>query len=268
MRFFEDRRFSYHLNKAGILCTLDYVLRIVGHQETATSEDVFHLRCTSPVRLQQVTLERTSSQSKGSAAPQNSSSNSLSYPINLIHKAFEAYERGDQGPMNQLTALRLSKKTKLNFKQIYPMPLQHRHGYFFADVFNDYSSSLSDFEHNIYQTIKRIPFGETRSYEQVAEDAGHPKAVRRVGTLCRQNSLPIIIPCHRVVPKSYDPQSPDKTGGGYLGEKFSMMKTELLEAESKILRRQREQKNTLVQKAQQIPTPSHRASHHAPGRPH
>lgn len=60
----------------------------------------------------------------------------------------------------------------------------------------------SDFRIAVMDAIGRIPFGETRTYAQLAEDAGSPKAFRAVGTVCSENPLPIIIPCHRVVPTS------------------------------------------------------------------
>ncbi|MGM5593567.1 MGMT family protein [Corynebacterium glucuronolyticum] len=45
-----------------------------------------------------------------------------------------------------------------------------------------------------------IPFGETRTYGQIAEAIGHPRAARAVGTACALNPVPLLVPCHRVVP--------------------------------------------------------------------
>ena len=47
--------------------------------------------------------------------------------------------------------------------------------------------------------VARIPFGQTLTYKQVAEKTGHPKAARAVGSTMARNSLPIVIPCHRVL---------------------------------------------------------------------
>jgi methylated-DNA-[protein]-cysteine S-methyltransferase len=44
-----------------------------------------------------------------------------------------------------------------------------------------------------------IPFGETRSYGQIANRLGNPKATRAVGAANGQNPIPIIVPCHRVI---------------------------------------------------------------------
>ena len=49
------------------------------------------------------------------------------------------------------------------------------------------------------ERLREIPYGETRSYAEVAAAAGSPRAVRAVGTACRRNPLPVAIPCHRVV---------------------------------------------------------------------
>jgi methylated-DNA-[protein]-cysteine S-methyltransferase len=51
----------------------------------------------------------------------------------------------------------------------------------------------------VVERLREIPYGETRSYAEVAAAAGSPRAVRAVGTACRRNPLPIAIPCHRVV---------------------------------------------------------------------
>ncbi len=55
------------------------------------------------------------------------------------------------------------------------------------------------FGRQVIEQLQRIPYGETRSYAQVAASIGSPRAVRAVGTACRRNPLPIAIPCHRVV---------------------------------------------------------------------
>lgn len=61
---------------------------------------------------------------------------------------------------------------------------------------------ISDFRQEVLLCITEIPYGETRTYAQIAETAGSPKAFRAVGTACAENPVPIIIPCHRVVPSS------------------------------------------------------------------
>lgn len=55
------------------------------------------------------------------------------------------------------------------------------------------------FGREVVERLREIPYGETRSYAEVAAAVGSPRAVRAVGTACRRNPLPIAIPCHRVV---------------------------------------------------------------------
>ena len=57
----------------------------------------------------------------------------------------------------------------------------------------------SGFQAEVLDALRRIPYGETRSYGEVARDIGRPKGVRAVGAANGRNPLPIIIPCHRVI---------------------------------------------------------------------
>ena len=56
-----------------------------------------------------------------------------------------------------------------------------------------------DFQKQVWQALLKIPFGETRSYKQIAEAIGNPKAVRAVGMANNKNPLLIVVPCHRVI---------------------------------------------------------------------
>lgn len=55
------------------------------------------------------------------------------------------------------------------------------------------------FQKKVWQALVSIPFGETRSYRQIAEQIGHPAAVRAVGAANGRNPLSIVAPCHRVI---------------------------------------------------------------------
>ena len=57
----------------------------------------------------------------------------------------------------------------------------------------------TDFQKKVWQALLTIPFGETRSYAQIAEQIGHPTAVRAVGAANGRNPISIIAPCHRVI---------------------------------------------------------------------
>jgi methylated-DNA-[protein]-cysteine S-methyltransferase len=55
------------------------------------------------------------------------------------------------------------------------------------------------FQRRVWNALLTIPFGETRSYAEIARQIGHPKAVRAVGAANGRNPVSIIAPCHRVV---------------------------------------------------------------------
>ena len=60
------------------------------------------------------------------------------------------------------------------------------------------------FQKQVLKTMESIPYGEKWSYSLLAEQAGYKMAVRAVGTVCKNNPLPLIIPCHRVIKKNGD----------------------------------------------------------------
>ncbi|MFM0732793.1 bifunctional DNA-binding transcriptional regulator/O6-methylguanine-DNA methyltransferase Ada [Paraburkholderia sediminicola] len=57
------------------------------------------------------------------------------------------------------------------------------------------------FRQRVWDALRRIPYGETRSYSQIAEAVGSPRAVRAVASACATNPVALAIPCHRVVQK-------------------------------------------------------------------
>ncbi len=60
--------------------------------------------------------------------------------------------------------------------------------------------SLSDgFRLRVLRQIARIPYGQTRSYTEMARGAGNERAVRAAGTACGRNPIPLVVPCHRVL---------------------------------------------------------------------
>ncbi len=67
---------------------------------------------------------------------------------------------------------------------------------------------VTAFQWRVYETLRGIPYGQTRSYAEVAETMGHPKAIRAVARACASNPTALIIPCHRVIRKNGHP-------GGY-----------------------------------------------------
>jgi methylated-DNA-[protein]-cysteine S-methyltransferase len=57
----------------------------------------------------------------------------------------------------------------------------------------------TDFQKRVWKALMEIPYGETRSYKQIAVAIGNPKAVRAVGLANNRNPLLIVVPCHRVI---------------------------------------------------------------------
>lgn len=66
------------------------------------------------------------------------------------------------------------------------------------------------FQMKVWKALLRIPYGETRSYQQIAREVGNPRASRAVGMANHRNPVAIIVPCHRVI-------SSDGSLGGYAG---------------------------------------------------
>jgi len=64
------------------------------------------------------------------------------------------------------------------------------------------------FQWRVWEELRRIPFGSTRSYQEIAKAIGKPSAVRAVARACASNRLALVIPCHRVI-------RGDKSLGGY-----------------------------------------------------
>ena len=85
---------------------------------------------------------------------------------------------------------------------------------------------VSGFNRQVLQAVTRIPFGETRSYGEVAEIAGSPGAARAVGTAMSINPIALIVPCHRVI------KSDGSIGGYGGGRNGQRMKRRLLDLES------------------------------------
>jgi len=58
------------------------------------------------------------------------------------------------------------------------------------------------FQRQVWEALRRIPPGQTRSYRAIAEELGRPSAVRAVAQACASNRLAVVIPCHRAVRQS------------------------------------------------------------------
>lgn len=74
----------------------------------------------------------------------------------------------------------------------------------------DFELSGTEFQKAVYNAMLEIPYGEVRTYSDIAKAINNEKAVRAIGQACKSNSIPVIVPCHRVVSKN-------NKLGGYMG---------------------------------------------------
>jgi methylated-DNA-[protein]-cysteine S-methyltransferase len=107
-------------------------------------------------------------------------------------------------------------------------PLRRELDLYFEGRLTDFDLPLDwrlskDFRRRVLHAIARIPYGQTRTYREVAARAGNERAVRAAGTACGSNPIPIVVPCHRVL----------RTGGALGGYGGGLeMKRALLDLES------------------------------------
>ena len=84
----------------------------------------------------------------------------------------------------------------------------------------------SNFQKNVWHEIEKIPYGETRTYKEIAVLIGRPNSARAVANACGKNPLPVTIPCHRAI------RSDGNIGGysapGGVKQKIKLLKMEKL----------------------------------------
>ena len=72
-----------------------------------------------------------------------------------------------------------------NKRTNFDLPIKYPHG--------------TPFQHSVWNTLRDIPYGETRSYKDIAVAIGNPKAVRAIGQANTRNPILLLVPCHRVI---------------------------------------------------------------------
>ena len=108
----------------------------------------------------------------------------------LIRLSFSPSE--ESGTMTKETPLLRKAKKQLSEyfageRKVFDLPL---------------SPEGTPFQKKVWQALLKIPYGETASYQEIAETIGQEKAARAVGMANHRNPLPIFIPCHRVIGKN------------------------------------------------------------------
>ncbi len=100
---------------------------------------------------------------------------------------------------------------------------------YFHHLRNEFNLPISynrgtPFQQEVWNALLTIPYGQTRSYQDIAIQIGRPKAIRAVGQACKKNPIGIVVPCHRVIGK-------DGSMRGYSGPTHIDLKEQLLAIE-------------------------------------
>ncbi len=123
------------------------------------------------------------------------------FSIDANERGVSAVRPGPAAPRPGVTARRLAEQAREELSEYF----QGRRVFFSVPVD---LSGCPVFQQQVLEETNRIPFGETRSYSEVARRIGHVRASRAVGTALGRNPIPFIVPCHRVL-------RGDGTLGGY-----------------------------------------------------
>ncbi|MCF7930837.1 MAG: methylated-DNA--[protein]-cysteine S-methyltransferase [Acholeplasmataceae bacterium] len=112
----------------------------------------------------------------------------------------------DQDPLIEETIKQLSEYFSHDRKK-FNLPIKYQRG--------------TPFQQEVWNALLTIPYGQTRSYKDIAIQIGRPKAIRAVGQACKMNPIGIVVPCHRVIGK-------DGSMRGYSGPLHVDLKQKLI----------------------------------------
>lgn len=108
----------------------------------------------------------------------------------------------------------LNNLESAQFDPDYQLPLQQQITSYFEGSYVNFNGSVrlgldnfTPFTKAVLRACRKIDFGQTTTYGQLAKQASHPKAARAIGQVMAKNPLPLIIPCHRII------RSDGKLGG-------------------------------------------------------
>ncbi|MDK8323551.1 MAG: methylated-DNA--[protein]-cysteine S-methyltransferase [Campylobacter ureolyticus] len=111
---------------------------------------------------------------------------------------------GDNNGISEIKFVNFYKNLSTNDENL-KLCIDELNRYFKGDL-KSFSVKLNitgtKFEKDVYSALLKIPYGEVRTYKEIAESINHPKAYRAVGNANSKNKIPIIVPCHRVVSNS------------------------------------------------------------------
>jgi len=112
----------------------------------------------------------------------------------------------DQDPLIEETTKQLREYFSHDRKE-FNLPIKYRRG--------------TLFQQEVWNALLTIPYGQTRSYQDISIQIGRPKAIRAVGQACKMNPIGIVVPCHRVIGK-------DGSMRGYSGPLHVDLKQKLI----------------------------------------
>lgn len=112
------------------------------------------------------------------------------------------------GTEKYITSILFAEREQVEYKQVEQLPevlttcYRELDEYFYGkrkEFTVAYYFEGTDFQNRVWQALTTVPFGETASYKDIAQQIGNEKAVRAVGMTNSKNELSIIVPCHRVI---------------------------------------------------------------------
>ena len=108
------------------------------------------------------------------------------------------------------TAIALTKALKAEFNNATIVENNQNHQDWINQILDSIKGKTADidlpldirgtaFQQQVWQTLQKIPYGETRTYQEIANEVERPKATRAVGSACGANPVALVVPCHRVL---------------------------------------------------------------------
>lgn len=145
--------------------------------------------------------------------PKSGENISMSAGKNTRKKNIETFYDTFESPVGTLYLVFIGKVlTEISFKKPYGIPrkgkapplIRKELREYFEQGRDEFTQEIgftkgTEFDRKVWLILTEIPYGETRTYKWLAEKVGKPAASRAVGQSLSRNSLPIILPCHRII---------------------------------------------------------------------
>lgn len=131
----------------------------------------------------------------------------MKYYIKYVSPVADLYLVEEQGQLVEISYHHLKKKEEMEEKNTELLQeVKRQLEEYFSGRLQNFDLPLkpkgTDFQKQVWKALLTIPYGETKSYEDIAKQIGKEKAVRAVGGANHVNPISIVIPCHRVIGKN------------------------------------------------------------------